>query len=308
MFAKLKMAMPVWALFAACALRADGGEFDGLEPPLLKQLVEQARPQIDPKAADAVAIRHDRLTVAQLDRLPTPARESRSPILIVKTEQGGYCRILAVSARRRPPGTKGDGVPVLILERLDAFDSGAKQARRTATGRDLLAFDGFQVDLDAGAVVPEGQGGDIRFVVNRQKGEESALEPVGKTELYSIRKLPDLATAGRPRPSPGRKVIPSDFAGSYRLQANGQFAGRLTLEIGEESVVSGTFLSDKNGASYPVEGKVSSAFPHQIVFTITLPQTKQEFEGYLWTEGKSAMAGSFTLLERKFGFFAIREE
>ena len=40
--------------------------------------------------------------------------------------------------------------------------------------------------------------------------------------------------------------------------------------------------------------------------TVELPVARQEFDGYLWTRGKNAMAGVTTLAERPFGFVAIR--
>jgi hypothetical protein len=42
-------------------------------------------------------------------------------------------------------------------------------------------------------------------------------------------------------------------------------------------------------------------------FAVEMPRVKLQFEGRLWTDGKGAMAGTGTMLDRTFGFFAIRE-
>ena len=44
-----------------------------------------------------------------------------------------------------------------------------------------------------------------------------------------------------------------------------------------------------------------------MALTVKFPRSEGEFEGYLWTDGKGAMAGTFRLLDRTFGFFALRE-
>src|SRR5207253_60675 len=105
----------------------------------------------------------------------------------------------------------------------------------------------------------------------------------------------------------GRAVLPRDFAGRYHLFANGQWSGRLDLTVDEGGVVSGRFRSDLNGTSYPVSGQVAADVPQKIAFAITFPRSRQEYEGLLWTEGKAAMAGTLTMLDRAYGFFALRE-
>jgi hypothetical protein len=102
-------------------------------------------------------------------------------------------------------------------------------------------------------------------------------------------------------------VLPSDFNGRYRLFANGQWSGTLDLKVGDDKTVTGRFRSDLNGASYPVEGQVGAEAPQKIAFRIKFPRAHQDYEGLLWTEGKGAMAGTLTMLNRAFGFFAVRE-
>ena len=54
-------------------------------------------------------------------------------------------------------------------------------------------------------------------------------------------------------------------------------------------------------------GQVSAESPQKARFTIKFPRTEQEYDAFLWTEGKNVMAGSFTMSDRTFGFFAVRE-
>jgi hypothetical protein len=102
-------------------------------------------------------------------------------------------------------------------------------------------------------------------------------------------------------------VLPGDFAGRYRLFANGQWSGTLDLKVDQEGGVSGRFRSDLNGAAYPVSGQVAPDVPHKVAFRVKFLRTQQDFEGYLWTEGKGALAGTLTMLDHAYGFFAIRE-
>lgn len=101
--------------------------------------------------------------------------------------------------------------------------------------------------------------------------------------------------------------MPGDFAGRYRLFANGQWSGTLDLKVAAKGVVSGLFRSDQSGTTYPVKGQVSTNPPNKVEFAVEFPRSKQEYEGLLWVEGKGAMAGTTTLLDRAFGFFALRE-
>ena len=115
------------------------------------------------------------------------------------------------------------------------------------------------------------------------------------------------AGAASTAPTPGRTVVPGDFAGRYRLFANGLWSGVLELKVGAAGAVSGEFRSDLNGTAYPVTGQVAADVPHKVVFRVTYPRVRQDFEGLLWAEGKGAMAGTLTMLDHAYGFFALRE-
>ena len=147
---------------------------------------------------------HGQLTVGEIDALPNVLRESRSALLVATTDQGNLTRMLVSPALRRAPGSTKDPVPVLLVERFDTFDAG-NLATRLARGKDLILFDGFQVDLDSGQVVPEDQGGDLQFRVQGEGGPR--LDGAGQGEaLYIDEGSP--ARVGRPGAAVDRALGP----------------------------------------------------------------------------------------------------
>ncbi len=268
-------------------------QFEQLDGPTLVRTLKGP----DAKAAAS-------LTVSDLGAMPALLRDSRSALVLARTDRGNPARLLIVPELRKPADGKGEPIPVVVLERLDAFDA-ADPSTRLASRRDVVVFDGFQVDLDSGQVVPEGQGGDVIF---RAKGENGPrLEILGDARLFTLAKAPALDNAKAPQPTPGRAVLPGDFAGRYRLFCNGQSSGTLDLKVEARGVVTGLFRSDLHGTTYPVSGQVATDAAQKVLFAIKYPRARQEFEGYLWAEGKGAMAGLASIAERSVGFFAIRE-
>ena len=67
----------------------------------------------------------------------------------------------------------------------------------------------------------------------------------------------------------------------------------------------GSYLSDESKSVYPVRGQING-LPHRMTLDIELANALQSFEAFLWTKDKSTMAGTTTLAERKFGFYATR--
>lgn len=288
-------------LLGGLASTSWGDEFDRIEGEALAQV---------PRSKDARS--HESLGIGELEALPSVLHDARAAFLVATTDQGNPARLLVSPGFRKAPGRR-DGaqpaaaaapVPVLVLVRFDTFESG-NLGTRLAHGKELLLFDGFQLDLDSGQVVPAGQGGDLQFRVEEGKGPR--LYAVNGALLYSLTAPLQGASNTGSRPTIGRGVLPSDFQGRYRLYANGQWSGLLELKVDGEGVVSGRFRSDLNGTAYPVSGKVSAEVPHRIGFAVKYPRTEQEFEGLLWTEGKGALAGTLTMLGRVYGFFAVRE-
>ncbi|MHC5542919.1 ExbD/TolR family protein, partial [Singulisphaera rosea] len=283
----------VLVLVLGFGVTAFGDDFDRIEGEVLAGL---------PKSKDASA--HATLTMGEVDALPSILRDSRSAFLVVKTDEENLARMLVAPALRKPPGSRGTPIPVFVLERFDTFESGNLKVR-LARGKDLLLFDGFHVDLDSGQVVPEGQGGDLQFLAGGKEGPR--LIAVGTSSMFTLTKAPTSSNGEGRRPTVGRSVVPDDFNGRYRLYANGQWSGTLDLKVAPGGVVSGRFRSDLNGTSYPVDGQVAADVPQKVVFTVKFPRARQDFEGLIWTEGKGAMAGTLTMLDRVYGFFAVRE-
>ena len=286
-----------WCLFL-CGLgawsnpaRAD--QFEQLDGPTLARILKGS--EATPKAS---------LTTSDIGGMPPLLRDTRSALVLARTDLGNPARLLIVPELRKPASGQGEPIPVVVLERLDAFDA-SDPSTRLASRRDLVAFDGFQVDLDTGQVVPEGQGGDVVFRVQGEGGPR--LESVGNARLFTLARAPAFDTTKAPQPTPGKAVLPADFAGRYRLFANGQWSGTLDLKVEGRGVVNGQFRSDLHGTTYPVSGQVATDAAQKVLFAIKYPRARQEFEGYLWAEGKGAIAGVASLNERPVGFFAIRE-
>ena len=278
-------------LLLAGSTRAD--DFDRLEGRVLSNV---------PKSAESTA--RSQLTTADLGNLPNLLVGTRSPLVIVKTGEANFARMLVSPALRKSPVADGEPIPILVVEKFDAFEGNAA-TRRLAKGGELTLFDGFRLDLDSGQVVPEGQGGDVQFLAGGEGGPR--LVALKGSTMFTLTKSPLGQAEAAHRPSPGRTVLKGDFAGNFRLFANGQTSGPLELKVDEDGAVTGRLRSDQTGGSYKVTGQAGGDPTNKIRFAIELPRARQEFDGFLFVEGKGAIAGSFVLLDRTFGFFAVRE-
>jgi hypothetical protein len=270
--------------------RAD--DFDRLEGKALSGLARNP----DAKA-------HERLTLQELGTLPNVLAGNRTPLVLVKTEQGNLARMLVSAGFRKSADEKKELIPVLVIERFDTLEAGSTTSR-IARGRDTILFDGFLFDLDTGMVVPEGQGGDIVFSAKAEGGP--ALSALKGTTLYTLDKSP-LSPLAADALTPGRAVRSADFQGRFHLVADGQWSGRLELTVAEDGSISGRFRSEQTGGSYKVVGELAPDAPNRITFSVDFPRSLIEFDGRLWTEGKGAIAGTATLLDRAYGFVALRE-
>ncbi len=246
------------------------------------------------------------LSVRALEALPEVLRGERAALVIVTTDEGNMAKLLLSAGLRKRIGDGGKEVltPVLIVDRFETIDAGDRISWK-ARGRDTILFEGFEFDLDSGQVVPVGFGGDIRLSHGGADGPE--LSALGANKLYTFEKPLPVAPTSPGRPSSGRAVLPTDFSGRYSLMANGQMSGTLDLSVNPDGMVSGQFRSDRNGAVYPVTGKVAADLSRKIEFTIQFPRSQQAYEGLLWTEEKNAFAGTVQILDHPFSFFAIRE-
>jgi hypothetical protein len=280
-------------VFLASAGAARSDDFDRLEGAVLAGVL----------STDRVAPR-DRLTVSDLGNLRGAFRDMRSPVLIVRTSEGNLTRLVVAHGFRKAPG--GDSAsPIVVLERFETFETPGAM-NRIARGRGVCLFDGFRYDLDSGQVVPEGQGGDLQFLAKGEGGPRLVVD--GSAKLYALNSSPltDVGARGK-RPSAGRAIAPGDFSGRYRLFANGQLSGSLEMTVDDQGAASGSFRSDQTGSVYSISGQVAPESPGLIKFAVIFPRSRQEFDAYLWTEGKGALAGTSTLVNITFGFFALRD-
>jgi biopolymer transport protein ExbD len=88
--------------------------------------------------------------------------------------------------------------------------------------------------------------------------------------------------------------------------ANGQWSGTLDLEVDANGAVTGRYRSDETGKSYRVTGDAQKRAPHAIELTVQFPRSTMTLDGWIWTEGKAAISGTATLLDRSYGFVAVR--
>jgi hypothetical protein len=270
-----------------------GDEFDRLGGAVLAGLVRDARTRV-----------HTSLGFRELEALPSVLRDTRSALLIVKTDQGNLAQLLVSPGFRKRPGGKGTLVPLLLVERYEVFDAGNPRAR-LARGKNLMLFPGMQLDLDTGQVVPEGLGGDLVFTARGD--EDGTISSLGTARISTLDQPPSLPPTAQGVPSEGRVVRPADFSGRFRLAANGQWSGLLELAVDPAGSITGSFQSDASGSAYPVTGKVDPQLHQKAQFAIQFPRARQDYQGVLWTEGKQVIAGTLTMLGRDFSFVAVRE-
>jgi biopolymer transport protein ExbD len=301
MFWRMMVAIGLLSILSMAVNTLRGDEFDRIGGDSLREcLREQGTKQ------------HAALSFRELEAMPSVLRDTRSALLLVRTDQGNLARLLVSPGfRKRPPseardvaGAPGRLVPTVVIERFEVFDGG-NPSSRLARGRDLMLFGGFQLDLDSGQVVPEALGGDISFTARGP--DDGIIAGVGPVRLATLEKPPTVLAAAASAPSEGRVVRPGDVAGQFRLIANGQWTGRLELAVDPAGVVSGKFQSDASGSSYTVTGQVDPVKPRKTQFSIQFPRTRQDYQGILWTEGKQVMTGRMSMLDQEFGFMAIRE-
>src|SRR5262245_4615735 len=220
--------------------------------------------------------------------------------VIVKTNEGRNCKLLLQSARQRVDANQT--VPTFLLERFVTYREGQERTVQ-ASGQNVILFGGFHFSLEIGQVVPAALGGDLRVVLENGK---VWAEPLGKAKFFLVTKpLPDAAAHKSTRPSVGDAFEPSYFNGSYKLHDDGRRSGTLTLQVGDDGTVTGSYYSDKDGQKYEVEGKVGVP-KHNLQFTIRFPKSRQTFSGWLFTGNGMALTGSSRLQDRETGFYAVR--
>lgn len=245
------------------------------------------------------------LSSTQISQMPHPLEgHSASGFLIVRTDQGNWSKLLVRYARIKKPGTD-DPMDLLLIERLVTYPADARRGLE-ADKSNVYLFPGFALDLDIGQIVPEGTGEDVRLEAQEGGVKLNAME---KATLYAVgRPLVKSNTEAAGKRKFGQGAIQADdFAGDYRLEADGKWSGNVTLKVDESGMVTGTYISDETGQTYDISGRTGNP-NNRITFKISFPMTQQEFEGYLWSRNRSRIAGVTHMLGRPFGFVMDRAE
>ena len=237
------------------------------------------------------------LTLGGATELRGIGRGVITPCVIIKTDQGNWTKALVTWGLRK---TADGPVSVLLVERYVTYDA-TRPGVTTATGENVMLFAGFAYDFDIGQVVPPGIGQDIVFT------EERTVRTADGSQMFPVSGPPaaEAASSASPDPNDHEGVLPRDFSGVWKLDADGRWQGTFELAVDDDGNVAGKYLSDETQSSYNIVGRVDSG-DNRMILEVELPNAPQSYEAYLWTTDKSAMAGVTTLSERRFGFHAVR--
>jgi hypothetical protein len=240
------------------------------------------------------------LAMKDAAKLKSLAPNINSPCLIVRTDEGGFSKLLAAWGLKKKQKEGEKPTPVLLIERYVTY-RGDRLDLTSATGRDIMLFPGFGFDLDIGQVVPEDQGADIILSL------EGDLVVADKARLVALNgsQLPAAEKSAKHDPNDHDGVLPQDFSGTWKLNADGRWLGEMELKVNDGGRATGSFTSDDSKNAYDITGQTGST-PHNLKLEVFLANTQLSIDGYLWTKDKSMMAGTVTMTGRKFGFVATR--
>ena len=275
---------------ATGALRADS--FDYYTNKVLRSAPDSEYVKEVTKLTPALIIEHERTL-----------KDVTSAVIIVKTNDERFARVLVQSARRKIDDKKT--IRIIQIDRFVTYREGAEKTLH-CSGQNVNLYPGFRLSLDIGQVVPDELPADLRFVVD---GDDVYVEPIKNAKIYLLEKpIP----AAEPPKKPGKieigdTFLPKYFSGTYKLYDDGRRSGQITLKVDEEGEVTGTYTSDKDGQNYEVKGKVGTP-AHTIQFTVVFPRAEQTFQGWMFTGDGKAITGSTRLVEREAGFYAVRVE
>lgn len=242
------------------------------------------------------------LTQSEALKLKPLAKDLESSCIVVETSAGNFSKVLlSWGFRKSANGADQKVVPVLMLDRFVTYERNNGDST-VAKSRNIMLFPGFRFDFDLGQVVPEGFDADVEFT------EQGVLRCVGPVKLFGLSGSQLPVDEAEPAKATSDKTVisPEDFTGIWQVNGDGRWVGEWDLTVNEAGQASGKFFSAESQASYPISGHVG-VLPHQIKLQVQFNNATQVVDAYLWTKDKSAIAGSFTLAGRKFGFYATRE-
>jgi len=290
--AMLRTGLVIWLLVSGI-VHGDG--FDRLTNADLEKLIKSPDVQ-----------EHTELASAHLGPTGPRVGGMSGLLLVVKTRDGNLAKM------ELQLGFQKIGViraPMLLIDRFVTFKAGSDQTI-IAQGTKLQLFGGVRLNLDLGQVIPSSLPGDLEMVgaiPGDAAGPTLKLHAIDSTKLFHVNKLP-------PQPDKPKKFVmgeqfePRYFTGTYKLFDDGRRSGSLTLEADEAAgTVCGSFYSDKDGRKYEVTGKLGQV-RHQVNFMISFPQSKQQYQGFMFTGDGQAIAGTCKYQDRETGFYAIRSE
>jgi len=277
----LSLSLLLSVLVLNADLRAD--IFDEHTAYWLKQATEKGTPSAS-------------LTMKDGAKLKPIGKRISTPCIVFKTDDENWTKALITWGLRKG---KNGPTPVLIIERFVTY-RGDRPNLTTAAGKDVMLFPGFAFNFDIGQVVPEGQGEDIKC---EGEGTLTVVEPA---KMYPLNgpAVPEAANDGKTKPADHAEVLPTDFAGSWKVRIDGRWEGRWDLKVDDRRVY-GKFISEGTKSEYELNGRIAG-LAHNARFDVELANTSQTFDAYLWTKDKSAIAGTVVIAERKVGFYALR--
>jgi len=244
------------------------------------------------------------LSSAQATKLKTLGRRVEHACVIVRTTDGNWAKALVSWGFRKAKDAKGKDslVPIAVLERYVTYDGGRGDVT-LAHGRNVMLFPNYEFDVDIGQVVPTGTGADLKFTPER------LLASLGTAKLHPLdgSALPP-TPPDKYDPQDHPEVRPRDFAGAWRVNADGRWIGWWEIEIDGEGMVSGRYTSEETKATFPLRGRIAETdIRHRLRFEVEFAAASQQYDLYLWTTDKSMMAGTTTLINRTFGVVAERQ-
>lgn len=224
-------------------------------------------------------------------------RDVTQPCVVIKTGEGNVAKALLSWGFRR---TADKPVPVLVIDRYVTYDRDRGNLT-LAHGRNLMLFPGFEFDFDIGQVVPKGVGGDVALNDNR------ALVALGDAKIYGLDGgLVPEGEGDNYNPQAHQGIQPRDYAGEWKVTADGRWYGTWHLAVDDDGNVVGQYLSEETKSVFPLKGRIALGEPNRIVFDVEFAAATQHYDLYLFTGDKSAMCGTTTLVDRKFGVLAER--
>ncbi len=242
------------------------------------------------------------LSSGQASKLKTLGQRVEHACVVIRTSDGNWAKALVSwGFRKGKEGGKETLVPIVVLERYVTYDRDRGDVT-LAHGRNVMLFPGYEFDFDIGQIVPADSGGDIKFTPQRLIAaiDKAKLHPLDGSVLPAT--PPD-----KYDPQDHADVRPRDFAGTWRVNADGRWVGTWEIAVDAEGEVSGRYTSEDSKGAFPIRGRITETqIRHRLKFEVEFAAASQQYDMYLWTTDKSTMAGTTTLINRTFGVVAER--